>query len=58
LERGGAPRSGPLIACRFAADLIEQGDEDRMHGADERLPIASLRHGVRLVDGLVRRLTA
>ena len=29
-----------------------------MHGADERLPIASLRHGVRLVDGLVRRLTA
>jgi acetylornithine deacetylase/succinyl-diaminopimelate desuccinylase-like protein len=37
---------------------LEQDDEERMHGPDERLPIAALRFGVRLVHGIVRRLAA
>ncbi len=35
---------------------LAEDDEDRMHGVDERLPIESLRFGVRLAHGLVRRV--
>jgi acetylornithine deacetylase/succinyl-diaminopimelate desuccinylase-like protein len=35
---------------------MEEADEKRMHGADERVPIASLHFGVRLVLGAVRRI--
>lgn len=31
-------------------------DEERMHGADERVPIDALAYGVRLVHGAVRRI--
>jgi len=37
---------------------LEQEDEDRMHGPDERLPIESLRFGLRLVYGVARRLAS
>jgi acetylornithine deacetylase/succinyl-diaminopimelate desuccinylase-like protein len=35
---------------------LEQGDEDRMHGNDERVPIASLLFGTRLIYGAVSRV--
>ena len=35
---------------------LDQEDEDRMHGPDERLPIGSLLFGLRLVHGIVRRM--
>jgi acetylornithine deacetylase/succinyl-diaminopimelate desuccinylase-like protein len=35
---------------------MEEGDERRMHGADERVPIASLHFGVRLINGTIRRI--
>jgi acetylornithine deacetylase/succinyl-diaminopimelate desuccinylase-like protein len=33
-----------------------QDDEDRMHGNDERVPLASLDFGMRLVYGAMRRV--
>jgi acetylornithine deacetylase/succinyl-diaminopimelate desuccinylase-like protein len=36
---------------------LAQDDEDRMHAHDERVSIASLAFGVRLVYGVVRRMT-
>jgi len=33
-----------------------EGDEKRMHGADERVPLASLHFGVRLIYGATRRV--
>ena len=36
---------------------LEQGDEERMHGHDERVSLESLAYGVRLVYGVVRRIT-
>jgi acetylornithine deacetylase/succinyl-diaminopimelate desuccinylase-like protein len=35
---------------------MEEADERRMHGADERVPIRSLHFGVRLILGAVRRI--
>jgi acetylornithine deacetylase/succinyl-diaminopimelate desuccinylase-like protein len=32
---------------------LEQGDEERMHGADERLPLGSLQFGIRLLFGAI-----
>jgi len=37
---------------------LEAGDERRMHGHDERIPLASLAFGTRLVFGAVRRVAA
>jgi acetylornithine deacetylase/succinyl-diaminopimelate desuccinylase-like protein len=36
---------------------LEQGDEERMHGNDERIPLASLHFGVRLIYGTAYRVT-
>ena len=36
---------------------LEQGDEERMHGHDERVSLESIAYGVRLVYGVVRRIT-
>jgi acetylornithine deacetylase/succinyl-diaminopimelate desuccinylase-like protein len=36
---------------------LEQGDEERMHGNDERIPLESLHFGVRLIYGTVYRVT-
>jgi acetylornithine deacetylase/succinyl-diaminopimelate desuccinylase-like protein len=35
---------------------MNQDDEDRMHGNDERVPLASLDFGTRLIYGAVRRV--
>jgi len=35
---------------------MDQGDEDRMHGNDERIPLASLDFGTRLIFGAVHRV--
>jgi acetylornithine deacetylase/succinyl-diaminopimelate desuccinylase-like protein len=35
---------------------MEQGDEDRMHGNDERVPLASLEFGTKLIFGAIRRV--
>ena len=35
---------------------LDQGDEDRMHGNDERVPVASLLFGTRLIYGAVSRV--
>ena len=35
---------------------MDQDDEDRMHGNDERVPLASLAFGTRLVFGAIRRV--
>ncbi len=35
---------------------MEQADEQRMHGNDERIPIESLHFGVRLIYGAIRRI--
>jgi len=35
---------------------MDQGDEDRMHGNDERIPLASLDFGTRLIFGDVHRV--
>ncbi|MEP7343896.1 MAG: M20/M25/M40 family metallo-hydrolase [Gemmatimonadaceae bacterium] len=37
---------------------LTQEDEGRMHGHDERVPVASLGFGVRAVFGIVRRMTS
>ncbi len=37
---------------------LEPGDEQRMHGHDERVPLSSLAFGTRLVFEAVRRVTA
>ena len=36
---------------------MEQGDEDRMHGNDERIPLASLAFGTKLIYGAMVRVT-
>ena len=36
---------------------MNQDDEDRMHGNDERIPLASLDFGTRLIYGAVMRIT-
>jgi acetylornithine deacetylase/succinyl-diaminopimelate desuccinylase-like protein len=36
---------------------MNQDDEDRMHGSDERIPLASLDFGTRLVYGAILRVT-
>jgi acetylornithine deacetylase/succinyl-diaminopimelate desuccinylase-like protein len=35
---------------------MDQDDEDRMHGNDERIPVASLDFGTRLIHGAILRL--
>src|SRR5258705_417146 len=35
---------------------MNQDDEDRMHGNDERIPLASLEFGTRLVYGAIARV--
>jgi acetylornithine deacetylase/succinyl-diaminopimelate desuccinylase-like protein len=37
---------------------MDQGDEDRMHGHDERVPVESLLFGTRLIHGAVLRVAA
>ena len=37
---------------------LSQDDEDRMHGTDERVPVAALEFGTRLIYGAVRRVVA
>jgi carboxypeptidase PM20D1 len=37
---------------------MEQADEERMHGHDERVPVASLHFGTRLIYESVRRVAA
>jgi acetylornithine deacetylase/succinyl-diaminopimelate desuccinylase-like protein len=36
---------------------MAQDDEDRMHGNDERIPLASLEFGTKLIYGAMRRVT-
>ena len=36
---------------------MNQDDEDRMHGNDERVPLASLDFGTRLIFGTIYRVT-
>lgn len=37
---------------------MDQDDEDRMHGNDERIPLASLAFGTRLIYGAIRRVAS
>jgi acetylornithine deacetylase/succinyl-diaminopimelate desuccinylase-like protein len=37
---------------------LEQGDEERMHAHDERVSLDGIAYGVRLVYGIVRRMTS
>ena len=37
---------------------MEQADEERMHGHDERVPIASLHFGTRLIHGTIERIAS
>jgi acetylornithine deacetylase/succinyl-diaminopimelate desuccinylase-like protein len=37
---------------------LDQSDEERMHGADERVPLESLRFGTRLLHGTVSRIAS
>jgi acetylornithine deacetylase/succinyl-diaminopimelate desuccinylase-like protein len=58
----GATDSAQLRACGVQAYgllpfPLEQGDEDRMHGNDERVPLESLDFGTRLIYGAIRRVT-
>ena len=47
------------IACYGILPFpLTQHDEDRMHGHDERVSIDALAFGVRLVHGIVERMTA
>lgn len=47
------------IACYGILPFpLTQGDEDRMHGADERVSLEALAFGVRLVHGVVTRMTS
>lgn len=47
------------IACYGILPFpLTQGDEDRMHGADERVSLDALAFGVRLVHGVVTRMGA
>lgn len=46
------------IACYGVLPFpLTQQDEDRMHGHDERVSVDALGFGVRLVTGIVRRMT-
>ena len=36
---------------------LDQGDEDRMHGNDERIPLASLEFGTKMIFGAIRRIS-
>ena len=35
---------------------MDQDDEDRMHGNDERLPLASLEFGTKMIYGAILRV--
>jgi acetylornithine deacetylase/succinyl-diaminopimelate desuccinylase-like protein len=35
---------------------LDQGDEDRMHGNDERIPLVSLEFGTKLIFGSILRV--
>ena len=37
---------------------MEQGDEDRMHGNDERIPLTALHFGTQLIFGAIARVAA
>jgi acetylornithine deacetylase/succinyl-diaminopimelate desuccinylase-like protein len=37
---------------------LDQSDEERMHGADERVPLESLRFGTQLLYGTVSRIAS
>jgi acetylornithine deacetylase/succinyl-diaminopimelate desuccinylase-like protein len=37
---------------------MDQGDEDRMHGNDERIPLASLQFGTRMIFGAIKRVAS
>jgi len=52
LRRRGVPCFGVLPFP------LEPGDEQRMHGPDERVPLAALEFGTKLVYGAVRRVVA
>ena len=52
LRRQGVPCYGVLPFP------LDPGDEQRMHGADERVPLAALEFGTKLVYGAVRRVVA
>jgi acetylornithine deacetylase/succinyl-diaminopimelate desuccinylase-like protein len=45
-----------VVAYGILPFPLTQDDEDRMHGHDERVPVASLSFGVRLVYDIVRRV--
>ena len=36
---------------------LDEGDEGRMHAADERVPVEAIGYGIRAVYGIVRRMT-
>ena len=50
LRRAGIPAYGILPFP------LDEGDEQRMHGHDERVPLAALAFGLRVVHGTVTRL--
>jgi acetylornithine deacetylase/succinyl-diaminopimelate desuccinylase-like protein len=59
--RTGAPDSARLRAWGMQAFgllpfPLNQDDEERMHGNDERLPLASLEFGTKLVYGAIARV--
>ena len=37
---------------------LDEGDEGRMHAADERVSVAAIGYGIRAVYGIVRRMTS
>jgi acetylornithine deacetylase/succinyl-diaminopimelate desuccinylase-like protein len=50
-------RAGGMHAYGILPFPMDQGDEDRMHGHDERVPLESLHFGTRLIYGAIRRVT-
>ena len=50
-------RAGGMHAYGILPFPMEQRDEDRMHGHDERVPLDALHFGTRLIYGAIRRVT-
>ena len=49
-------RRAGIDSCGILPFPMEQSDEERMHGHDERVPVESLHFGVRLIYEAIRRI--
>ena len=49
-------RRAGIDSCGILPFPMDQSDEERMHGHDERVPVESLHFGVRLIYEAIRRI--